>query len=55
MWQYPSTQIIDKIPGIVWEQIPKPEAAHAAQIPEAKVSNEAIEWVKQHGSELIPK
>jgi putative spermidine/putrescine transport system substrate-binding protein len=55
MFQYPSTQVIDKVPGIVWEQIPKPEAAHAAQIPASRVSSEAIEWVKQHGAELIPK
>jgi ABC-type uncharacterized transport system YnjBCD substrate-binding protein len=55
MWQYNSTLINDKVPGIVWEQIPKPEMAHAAQIPEDKVSNEAIEWLKQHALDLVPK
>lgn len=55
MWQYNSTMINDKIPGIVWEQIPKPEVARAAQIPAAKTNKDAIDWLKAHGLELVPK
>ena len=55
MWQYNSTLINDKVPLIVWEQIPTPEEAHAAQIPPEKVNAEAIEWVKEHGLELVPQ
>ncbi len=49
MWQYNSTLINDKVPAIVWEQIPNAEAAHAAQIPPERVNAEAIEWIKEHG------
>ncbi len=38
MFQYPSTEVIDKVPAIVWEQIPKPDVAIAAQIPASKVN-----------------
>jgi putative spermidine/putrescine transport system substrate-binding protein len=55
MWQYNSTKIDDKIPGIVWEQIPKVEVARAAQIPPSRVSTDAINWVKANGKELIPQ
>ena len=55
MWQYNSTLINDKIPAIVWEQIPTAEAAHAAQIPPERVNAEAIEWIKEHGLELVPQ
>lgn len=55
MWQYNSTMINDKVPMIVWEQIPTPEEAHAAQIPPDRVNAEAIEWVKEHGLELVPQ
>jgi len=55
MWQYNSTLINDKVPAIVWEQIPTAEAAHAAQIPPERVNAEAIEWIKEHGLELVPQ
>jgi putative spermidine/putrescine transport system substrate-binding protein len=55
MWQYNSTLINDKVPLIVWEQIPTADEAHAAQIPPEKVNAEAIEWVKEHGLELVPQ
>jgi putative spermidine/putrescine transport system substrate-binding protein len=56
MWQYNST-IIDKnkIPSIVWEQIPQVEAAKKASIPSDRVNAEAIQWIKQHSLEIIPK
>jgi len=55
MWQYNSTMIDDKIPGIVWEQIPKPEVARAAQIPESRTNAAAIEWLKKNSLDLVPK
>lgn len=55
MWQYPSTMIIDKVPQIVWEQIPTPQEARAAQIPPERVNAQAIEWLKEHGLELVPQ
>jgi len=56
MWQYNST-IIDKnkIPNIVWEQIPQAETAKKASIPANRVNAAAIEWIKQHSLEIIPK
>jgi putative spermidine/putrescine transport system substrate-binding protein len=54
MWQYNSTMINDMVPPIVWEQIPTPQEARAAQIPPEKVNSVAIEWVKEHGLELVP-
>ncbi len=56
MWQYNSTIIEkSKIPSIVWEQIPQVEVAKKAAIPTNRVSSEAIEWIKQHSLEIIPK
>ena len=55
MWQYNSTMINDKIPPIVWEQIPTLEEAQAGQVPADQVNAEAIEWVKEHGLELVPE
>jgi len=55
MWQYESTMIENEVPAIVWEQIPTPEEAHAAQIPPENVNADAIEWVKEHGLELVPQ
>ena len=47
--------INDKIPGIVWEQIPKPEVARRRRSRPSKVTNDAIEWIKKHCLELVPK
>ena len=55
MWQYQSTLVLDKVPQIVWEQIPTPEEARAAQIPPERSNAEAIEWLKEHGLELVPQ
>lgn len=55
MWQYNSTMVNDTVPGIVWEQIPKPEVAQASKIAPERVNNTAIEWIKQHGLEIIPQ
>ncbi len=54
MWQYPSTQVLEQVPGIVWEQIPQPEVAKAAAMPLDHFNADAIEWVKEHGLELVP-
>lgn len=55
MWQYNSTMISDKVPGIVWEQIPKIEVAKKAAIPPARVNADAIAYIKQHALELVPQ
>jgi putative spermidine/putrescine transport system substrate-binding protein len=54
MWQYNSTMINDKVPAIVWEQIPTLEEARAGQVPADQVNADAIEWVKEHGLEPVP-
>ena len=47
MWQYHSTLVNDKVPPIVWEQIPQPGSGAAAQDPaRASVNNDAIQWIK---------
>jgi putative spermidine/putrescine transport system substrate-binding protein len=55
MWQYPSTQVKDKVPGIVWENIPTSDVAHASSIPVEKTNKDAIDYVKKNALELIPK
>jgi putative spermidine/putrescine transport system substrate-binding protein len=54
MWQYNSTLVNDQVPPIVWEIIPKPEVAWSVKIPPEKVSADAIQWIKDHGLELVP-
>jgi ABC-type uncharacterized transport system YnjBCD substrate-binding protein len=54
MWQYPSTMVLEQVPGIVWEQIPYPDVAKAAAMPLDHFNSDAIEWVKEHGLELVP-
>jgi ABC-type uncharacterized transport system YnjBCD substrate-binding protein len=55
MWQYNSTMIADKVPGIVWEQIPKVEVAKAAMIPPERVNSDAITYIKKNAVTIIPK
>jgi ABC-type uncharacterized transport system YnjBCD substrate-binding protein len=54
MFQYPSTLVIDQVAPIVWEQIPKPDVAWANKIPADRVNADAINWIKEHGLELVP-
>jgi len=54
MWQYPSTDVLEQVPGIVWEQIPYPDVAKAAAMPLDHFNAAAIEYVKEHGLELVP-
>jgi putative spermidine/putrescine transport system substrate-binding protein len=55
MWQYNSTMINDKVPGIVWEQIPKIEVAKKAAIPPERVNADAIAYIKKNAVNIIPK
>jgi ABC-type uncharacterized transport system YnjBCD substrate-binding protein len=55
MWQYQSTLVEDKVPPIVWEQIPPPAVAWAAKIPPEEVNADAINWIKENGLELVPE
>jgi ABC-type uncharacterized transport system YnjBCD substrate-binding protein len=54
MFQYPSTLVIDQVAPIVWEQIPQPDVAWANKIPADRVNKDAIQWIKDHGLELVP-
>ncbi len=55
MWQYNSTMINQKVPGIVWEQIPKMEVARKAAIPPERVNADAITYIKKNAVGIIPK
>lgn len=55
MWQYNSTMINQKVPGIVWEQIPKMEVARKAAIPPERVNADAISYIKKNAVGIIPK
>jgi spermidine/putrescine-binding protein len=55
MWQYNSTMINDKVPGIVWEQIPRIEVAKKAIIPADRVNADAITYIKKNAVTIIPK
>jgi len=55
MWQYNSTLIEKKVPGIVWEQIPKIADAKAAAIPPERVNADAIAYIKKNAVNIIPK
>ena len=55
MWQYNSTMITEKVPSIVWEQIPRIEVAKKAVIPSERVNATAITYIKQHALEIVPK
>jgi putative spermidine/putrescine transport system substrate-binding protein len=55
MWQYNSTLINQKVPGIVWEQIPKMEVARKAAIPPERVNADAISYIKKNAVGIIPK
>ncbi|MGA2974090.1 MAG: extracellular solute-binding protein [Spirochaetia bacterium] len=54
MWQYNSTLINDKVPGIVWEQIPRIEVAKKAAIPPERVNADAITYIKKNAVGIIP-
>ena len=54
MFQYPGTMVNDQVAPIVWEQIPLPDVAWANKIPADRVNGDAIQWIKDHGLELIP-
>jgi len=55
MWQYNSTLIEKKVPGIVWEQIPKIADAKAAAIPPERVNSDAITYIKKNAVNIIPR
>jgi ABC-type uncharacterized transport system YnjBCD substrate-binding protein len=55
MFQYPSTMVMEQVPPIVWEQIPKPDVAWANKIPADRVNADAIQWIKEHGLDLVPQ
>jgi putative spermidine/putrescine transport system substrate-binding protein len=55
MFQYNSTMITQKVPGIVWEQIPKVEVAKKAAIPPERVNNDVITYIKKNAVNIIPK
>jgi ABC-type uncharacterized transport system YnjBCD substrate-binding protein len=55
MFQYPSTLVNDQVAPIVWEQIPLPDVAWANKIPADRVNKDAINWIKEHGLELVPQ
>ena len=54
MWQYNSTLVNDQVPPIVWEQIPPPDVAWSVKIPAERVNADAIQYIKDHGLELVP-
>ncbi len=54
MFQYPSTLVTDQVAPIVWEQIPTIDVAWANKIPADRVNADAIQYIKDHGLELVP-
>jgi putative spermidine/putrescine transport system substrate-binding protein len=55
MFQYNSTMITNKVPKIVWEQIPTMDVAKAAAIPPERVNNDVITYIKKTAVNIIPK
>jgi putative spermidine/putrescine transport system substrate-binding protein len=55
MWQYNSTLIENKVPGIVWEQIPRIAVAKKAAIPPERVNADAISYIKKNAVGIIPQ
>ncbi len=54
MWQYPGTDIWDKIPAIVWENIPRWEDVEKARV--LIKNKELADFIKEKGPELlVPK
>ncbi len=54
MWQYTGTDIWDKIPAVVWENIPAWEDVEPTRI--RMTNKELVDWIKEKGpEELAPR